>query len=156
MATEIERKFLVKSDDYRAEASSQTHIVQGFLSVDPERTVRIRLQDRKGMLTIKGKSNASGTTREEWEYEIDHDECVELMQLSIHDPIDKIRYKVDFGKYVFEVDEFGGSNQGLILAELELDNEDENFPKPSWLGMEVTGDPKYYNSRLSEKPFKKW
>ena len=153
---EIERKFLVKSNGYKDEASSHSRIVQGFLNTDPDRTVRVRIKDEKGYLTVKGSSNASGTTRFEWETEISSKEATNLIDLCEDVILEKIRYEVHHGNHVFEVDEFMGENRGLVVAELELKHEDEGFEKPEWLGKEVTGIPKYYNSQLSKKPFKTW
>ena len=153
---EIERKFLVVSNEYRIASHSQSRIVQGFLNTDPHRTVRIRIYDNKGYLTIKGMSNRSGTSRMEWEFEIDPVKARELMSLSAEPLIEKTRYLVQVETYLFEVDEFEGASEGLIIAELELENENEDFPKPAWLGREVTGDPKYYNAQLSKKPFNQW
>ena len=153
---EIERKFLVNSDEYRQAAHAQNLIIQGFLSTDPHRTVRVRLYNNKGYITIKGISNQRGTSRMEWEFEIDPDEARELMDLSVEPLIEKTRYLVKLGHHLYEIDEFAGSNEGLIIAEIELDDEDEKFPKPAWLGEEVTGDPKYYNAQLSKTPFNTW
>lgn len=153
---EIERKFLVLSDEYRKMAHAQNRIVQGFLNTDPHRTVRVRLYNNKGFITIKGISNSKGTTRMEWEFEIDPVKAHELMELSVETLIEKTRYLVQVEEHLYEVDEFEGSNEGLIIAELELENEDEEFTKPTWLGQEVTGDPKYYNAQLSKKPFNQW
>jgi len=153
---EIERKFLVKSDAYKNDASSETRIVQGFLNTDPERTVRVRIKGDKGYLTVKGKGNDSGTTRFEWETQITIVEATNLIDLCEPGILEKIRYEVTVGKHVFEVDEFLGENKGLVIAEIELQHEDEHFTKPNWLGDEVTGQIKYYNSRLSNKPFLKW
>lgn len=153
---EIERKFLVNSDAYKVEAKSQTKIRQGFLNRDPERTVRVRIKSDKGYLTIKGKGNDSGTTRFEWEKEISHTEAADLIDLCEPILIEKNRYKVFMGKHVFEVDEFLGANTGLVIAEVELKHEDEEFIRPNWLGDEVTGEDKYYNSQLSINPFKDW
>lgn len=153
---EIERKFLVVSDAYKAEAFKKTRITQGFLSTDPERTVRVRLKGTQGYLTIKGKSNNSGTSRFEWEKEIEINEAEELLKLCKKGVIDKIRYEVKSNAHTYEIDEFFGLNEGLILAEIELNSENEAFAKPSWLGEEVTGEVKYYNSQLSEIPFSEW
>lgn len=152
---EIERKYLVLSDAYQNEASSITFIAQGFLSTTPERTVRVRVKGGKGYLTIKGLSNESGTTREEWEYEIPEVEANELLKLC---PVvlEKKRFEVQLGGHIFEVDEFLGANKGLILAEIELESEEETFEKPDWLGQEVTGDTRYYNSQLSIIPYSEW
>lgn len=153
---EIERKFLVLSDDFKSEAHISTRIAQGYLNSDPERTVRVRVKGNKGYITIKGKSNAAGTTRMEWEKEIDVNEAGQLLTLCEKGIIDKTRYEVKAGRHIFEVDEFYADNQGLIIAEIELDNEDEVFDKPAWLGQEVTGDNRYYNACLSQKPFSTW
>lgn len=156
MAQEIERKFLVTSQIYKDECSSKKRIVQGFLNTNPERTVRVRIKGKKGFLTVKGISNKAGTTRFEWEREIDLGEAEELLKLCEEDVIEKIRYEVTLGSHVFEIDEFYGNNQGLTVAEIELNEENETFTKPPWLGREVTGEIKYYNSALSKNPFKNW
>lgn len=153
---EIERKFLVKSDAFKAESIAEKRIVQGFLNTDPERTVRVRIKGDDGFLTIKGKSNSTGTSRFEWEKEIPIKEAEALLKLCEEGVIDKIRYNVTVANHLYEVDEFFSDNQGLIIAEVELKDEDEEFVKPNWLGEEVTGDIKYYNSQLSKNPFKKW
>lgn len=153
MSKEIERKFLVRGD-FKSQAFRSERIMQGYLSSVPERTVRVRIKGNEGFLTIKGQSNASGLTRYEWEKEIPVDEARELLQLSEPGMIDKTRYLVQVGNHVFEIDEFYGENEGLILAEIELQSEDEPFEKPEWLGKEVTGDPRYYNAMLSKKPYK--
>lgn len=155
MSQEIERKFLVKGE-YKSQAYSQSRIVQGYISSARGRTVRIRIRDGKGYLTIKGASNASGTSRYEWEKEIPLDEAEELMKLCEPGVIDKTRYLVRSGKHVFEVDEFYGENEGLVVAEVELASEDEAFEKPGFLGQEVTGDIRYYNSQLMLHPYKSW
>jgi CYTH domain-containing protein len=153
---EIERKFLVKNDAYKNLAQSNKRIVQGFLNTHPERTVRVRIKGEKGFLTIKGKGNDSGTTRFEWEKEIPVLEAEALLKLCEKGQIDKVRYEVMVGKHTFEVDDFSGANKGLIIAEVELTHENEAFKKPEWLGEEVTGDVKYYNSQLSKKPYSEW
>jgi len=153
---EIERKFLVVSKGYKAEAFKNTRITQGFLSTDPERTVRVRIKGTQGFLTIKGKSNTSGTSRFELEKEIDLQEAEALLKLCKKGIIDKIRYEVKSNTHVYEIDEFLGGNNGLVIAEIELNSEEEAFEKPSWLGVEVTGEVKYYNSQLSTIPFCKW
>ncbi len=153
---EIERKFLVTSADYKDEAFDHHLIKQGFLSTDPERTIRIRVSGHKGYLTIKGMSNAAGTSRMEWEYEIDGNEAQELLGLCEGNIIEKIRYLIQSGDHLIEVDEFQGANMGLVVAEVELKSEDEVITKPNWIGEEVTGDPKYYNAQLSLKPFNQW
>ena len=153
---EIERKFLVTSIDFIAQSNNQNRIVQGYLNSNPSRTVRVRIKGAKGFLTIKGKGNASGTTRFEWETEIAVAEAELLLQLCEKGIIDKIRYEILVGKHTFEVDVFSGENQGLIMAEVELSEENEFFEKPKWLGIEVTGDKRFFNSYLSENPFTTW
>ena len=153
---EIERKFLVKSHAFKTEAFKQTRIVQGFLSTDKKRTVRVRLKGDIGFLTIKGESSKNGLSRFEWEKEISKTEAESLLKLCKKGMIDKIRYEVKADKHTFEVDEFFGKNEGLIVAEVELNNETESVTKPEWLGEEVTGDAKYYNSQLSKNPYCKW
>lgn len=153
---EIERKFLVTNTDFISESNSNNRIVQGYLNSDPSRTVRVRIKGKQGFLTIKGKGNASGTTRFEWEKEIDVAEAESLLLLCEKGIIDKIRYEILVGKHTFEVDVFSGENQGLVMAEVELSNENDFFEKPKWLGNEVTGDKRYYNSYLSKNPFISW
>ncbi|PCJ95331.1 MAG: adenylate cyclase [Flavobacteriaceae bacterium] len=153
---EIERKFLVKTDAFKAEATSSNLIVQGFLNTNPERTVRVRIYGKQGYLTVKGKSNKAGTTRFEWEKEIDEIEAKALLNLCEEGILEKKRYVTPFGAHIYEVDEFFGDNEGLIVAEVELNAENEFFEKPEWLGEEVTGDVKYYNSQLSKQPYKDW
>ena len=155
MGQEIERKFLV-SGDFRSGAKGATRITQGYLCSVPERTVRVRIRGEKGYITVKGAGSASGASRFEWEKEIPADEARELMRLCEPGVIDKTRWLVPIGTHTFEVDEFHGENEGLILAEVELGSEDEPFELPSWLGDEVTGDPRYYNSALSRHPFREW
>lgn len=156
MAQEIERKFLVKSDAFKAESFKKTKIVQGFLSTVPERTVRVRITDDKGFFTVKGISNESGTSRYEWEKEISVTDATDLLKISEPGVIEKTRFHVKSGNHIFEVDEFYGDNTGLVVAEIELDSEDQSFIKPVWLGEEVTGEVKYFNSTLMKKPFKNW
>ena len=153
---EIERKFLVTSEAFKKEAFAQNRIAQGYLSSVPERTVRVRIKGNKGFLTIKGNSNESGISRFEWEKEIPVDEAVALLKLCEKGVIDKTRFEVKIGNHIFEVDEFHGKNEGLIIAEVELKSETEAFEKPSWLGKEVTHDNRYYNSYLSKNPFTNW
>jgi len=154
--TEIERKFLVKSNAYKEESFKATRITQGFLNTDKSRTIRIRVKENKGYLTVKGKSTSNGLSRFEWEKEISKIDAESLLQLCEKGIIDKIRYHVKVDTHVFEVDEFLDGNKGLIIAEIELNHENEAFEKPNWLGKEVTGDIKYYNSQLSKQPFKTW
>ncbi len=153
---EIERKFLVTSEAFKNEAHKRTRIVQGFLNTNPERTVRIRIQGNDGFITIKGKSNKSGLSRFEWEKQISLAEAEELLHLCEPGIIEKTRYDIYSDNHTFEVDDFLGENEGLIIAEIELESENEPFSKPEWLGKEVTGDVKYYNSHLSKNPFKNW
>lgn len=153
---EIERKFLVNSTDFIQQSHAQHKIAQGYLNSDPERTVRVRVKDEQGFLTIKGKSNATGTSRFEWEKEISLDEAQHLLLLCEKGVIEKTRYLVNVGKHLFEVDVFYGENDGLIVAEIELSDENETFEKPDWLGLEVTNDERYYNAYLSCHPFSDW
>ena len=156
MAQEIEKKFLVSSEAFKAEATKQTRITQGYLSSIPERTVRVRVKGTKGFITIKGIGNESGASRYEWEKEIPVEEVQELLKICEPGVIDKTRYEVKAGKYTFEIDEFYGENQGLTVAEIELSSENDSFDKPAWVGEEVTGDVKYYNSMLMKNPYTKW
>lgn len=153
---EIERKFRVLNTDFKAEACTQNRIAQGYLSSDVVRTVRIRIKGEKGFITVKGIGNESGLSRFEWEKEIPVDEAEQLLNLCESGKIDKIRYEIKKGNHVFEVDEFYGDNEGLIIAEVELETESEIFEKPDWLGDEVSNDPRFYNAYLSKNPFKKW
>lgn len=153
---EIERKFLVTSDAFLKQFKTQNRIVQGYLSSVPKRTVRIRIKGEKGFITIKGKTNESGLSRMEWEKEINVKEAEQLLQICESGVIDKIRYEVQLGNHVIEVDVFEGANKGLIVAEIELQSENEFFEKPDWLGKEVTGDVKYYNAYLSKNPYMSW
>lgn len=155
MAQEIERKFLVVGD-FKSSARKQTRITQGYLSSVPERTVRVRVKGEKGFITIKGIGSESGASRFEWEKEIPVAEVRELLKLCEPGVIDKTRYLVEAGAHTFEVDEFYGDNEGLTVAEVELSSEEEAFDKPAWLGEEVTGDVKYYNSMLMKNPYKNW
>ena len=156
MSLEIERKFLVKNNDFKKVAFQQKTLQQGYLNSDKHRTVRVRISDNQGFITIKGISNASGTTRFEWEKEIDVEEAKQLLALCEPNIIEKTRFLVKNGTHVFEIDEFFGANKGLLIAEIELTSENETFEKPSWLGKEVTGNPIYYNASLSKFPFSSW
>jgi CYTH domain-containing protein len=153
---EIERKFLVTSDAFKDQAHRKFRIVQGFLNRNPERTVRVRLKDNTGFLTVKGKSTDDGLSRFEWEKEISENDAKVLLEFCEKGVIDKIRYLVNVENHMFEVDEFFTDNEGLVIAEVELKTEDEAFTKPNWLGEEVTGNIKYYNSQLSKKPYNTW
>jgi adenylate cyclase len=153
---EIERKFLVSSTDFIAEKSNSYTIKQGFLNTHPERTVRVRIKGKTAFLTVKGKPSASHRSRFEWEKQIPVTEAENLLQLCEKGVIDKTRYEVQSGKHTFEIDVFEGDNKGLTVAEVELSEENEAFTKPTWLGKEVTGDTRYYNSQLSKTPFNTW
>jgi len=156
MAQEIERKFLVKGD-FKPQVTKSTRIVQGYLSSVPERTVRVRIKGEKAFLTIKGIGNESGASRFEWEKEISVEDAKSLLVICESGIIDKTRYIVPANDDLkFEVDEFYGENEGLTVAEIELPSEDYPFTKPEWLGEEVTGDVRYYNSMLMKNPFKNW
>lgn len=155
MAQEIERKFLVK-EGFKSFAYSSTRITQGYLSSVPQRIVRVRINDDKGYITIKGVSNCSGMSRYEWEKEIPSEEARELLSICEPGIIDKTRYLVKAGDFTYEIDEFYGDNEGLLVAEIELGSEEDSFEKPDWLGEEVTGNKQYYNSKLSKNPFKNW
>ena len=156
MSQEIERKFLVRSEAYKNEAKSATRIMQGYLSSVPERTVRVRIKGDKGFITVKGSGNDSGASRYEWEKEIEVKDAGELLRLCEPGVIDKTRYEIKAGRHIFEVDEFYGENKGLTIAEIELEKEEDEFEKPGWLGMEITGMLKYYNSMLMKYPYTKW
>ncbi len=156
MAQEIERKFLVKSESFKKDSIHKMRITQGYLSSVPERTVRVRIKGDQGFITVKGIGNDSGASRYEWEKEIPVGEVIELLKICEPGVIDKTRFHVKSGKHTYEVDEFYGDNEGLVVAEIELSSEDETFQKPEWLGEEVTGDVKYFNSMLMKTPFKKW
>lgn len=153
---EIERKYKVKNTNFLNALSHSFKIAQGYLNTHPERTVRIRTRDDKAYITIKGKSNEKGTSRLEWEKEINPAEAQQLLMLCEDFIIEKIRYLVPYKGYTFEIDVFSGLNEGLIIAEIELSHEDEVFEKPEWLGEEVTGDVKYYNAYLSNHPYSSW
>lgn len=156
MSLEIERKFLVKNNSFKENAFKKSYIKQGFLNSNKKRTVRVRIIDNKAFLTVKGVSNKEGTTRFEWEKEISVKEAQQLMLLTEKTIIEKNRYFINSGDHLFEVDVFLGNNEGLIIAEVELNSENEKFIKPNWILKEVTGDVKYYNSSLSNHPFNLW
>ena len=156
MNIEIERKFLVKNKDFKNLSYKEEVFKQGYLNSDKTRNVRIGVTNDKAFLTIKGASNASGTTRFEWEKEINRQEAEQLLLLCEPTIIEKKRYYIKNDDLIFEVDEFYADNQGLILAEIELNSEHQKFKKPDWLGKEVTGNKEYYNSYLSKNPFKSW
>jgi adenylate cyclase len=156
MGKEIERKFLVKGN-FKSSVVKETRIIQGYLSLVPERTVRVRIQGEKGFLTIKGAGNASGISRFEWEKEIPLSEAKDLLEICEPGVIDKTRFIVpEKSGLKFEIDEFYGENEGLTVAEIELPTVDHPFEKPEWLGEEVSGDAKYYNAQLIKNPFKRW
>jgi adenylate cyclase len=156
MNKEIERKFLVKGN-FKNFAIKSYKIAQGFLSTVPERTVRVRIRDNQGFITVKGISNEAGTTRFEWEKEIDLIEANNLLAICEPTIIEKVRYIIEANNNLFfEVDEFSGDNEGLLVAEIELPSENFEFNKPDWLGEEVTGQIKYYNSMIAKKPYSKW
>ena len=149
---EIERKFLVSNhDECLRHATKSIHIVQGYLSLDPSRTVRVRKTDTKSILTIKGKPNSGGDTRFEWEKEISLDEATQLFDLCLGQIIEKTRHLVPFQSHCFEVDVFSGNHKGLIIAEIELQSAEEKVALPPWIGKEVTGDLRYYNSTLAKE-----
>ena len=154
MGTEIERKFLLQSDAWRSLAAGIRYR-QGYLSSAKERTVRIRTAGDASFLTIKGL--AAGATRAEYEYAIPLEDGNEMLDTLAEQPlIEKVRYTIAYGNAVWEIDEFLGENQGLVVAEVELSSEDQPFDRPEWLGEEVTGDPRYYNSSLVAHPYSRW
>jgi len=154
MGEEIERKFLVTSDGWRKDATG-TRFRQGFLSTDPERTVRVRAAGARGTLTIKGRT--VGARRAEYEYEIALADAERMLDTLCKRPlIEKVRFELHAGRHTWEIDVFEGDNAGLVVAELELESEDEAFERPAWLGAEVTHDPRYFNSNLVQHPFKNW
>jgi len=155
MAVEIERKFLLADDQWRQQARSKSKFCQGYLSCTPERTVRVRVADDCGWLTVKGKNY--GASRAEYEYEIPVNDAQQMLAQLCEQPIiEKWRYRVEFKGHVWEIDEFLGDNNGLLVAEVELTREDEEFLRPTWLGNEVTDDQRYFNSNLIKHPFKEW
>ncbi|RRA90366.1 CYTH domain-containing protein [Paenimyroides viscosum] len=153
---EIERKFSVKSTNFLANAKESYKITQGYLNTDKNRTVRVRIKGNKGFITVKGISSANGLSRFEWEKEILVDDANALLMLCEDFVIDKTRYLIPFGSVVFEVDVFEGANEGLVIAEVELETTDQQFDKPEWLGEELTGDERFYNAYLSNVPFTSW
>ncbi|HLW62347.1 MAG TPA: CYTH domain-containing protein [Flavobacterium sp.] len=153
---EIERKFRVKNTTFLNNIKASYKITQGYLNSHKNRTVRVRIKDSQGFITVKGVSSANGLSRFEWEKEISSAEAALLLKLCEDFVIDKTRYLVPFRGVLFEVDVFEGANQGLIIAEVELQSEDQVFEKPDWLGDELTGDERYYNAYLSGRPFNSW
>jgi len=152
---EIERKFLVNKPLWKAlDKPAGIHYLQGYLSIDPNKVVRARVAGDRGYITIKGKSEAC--SRKEFEYIIPCEEAQELIRLFTHGQIEKVRFRIPSGIHTFEIDEFHGDNEGLMIAEIELENPDESFEKPDWLGEEVTYEERYYNSNLSVHPYNKW
>ena len=156
MMIEIERKFLVINDSFKNEFRNKIRITQQYLSSIPERSVRIRVKGNEAYITIKGLGDNSGISRFEWEKEISVSDANDLFTLCEPGVIDKTRYIIKNGQHIFEVDEFYGDNKGLIIAEIELSSEKESFDRPDWLGDEVTGDVKYFNSMLIKNPFSNW
>lgn len=155
MNYEIERKFLVKGE-FKSQAFTHRRIVQGYLSSVPKRVVRIRIKGDEAYLTVKSTVSGNGLTRFEWEKEISVEDAEVMLTFCEKEIIEKTRYLVKVGAHIFEVDEFYGSNEGLFVAEVELQAEDEEFEKPDWLGKEVTHDVRYYNSMLVKNPYSKW
>ncbi|RHU29309.1 CYTH domain-containing protein [Parabacteroides sp. TM07-1AC] len=155
MATEIERKFIVKGD-FSADVFDSQRIVQGYICSEPGRTVRVRIRGEKGFLTIKGPSDEKGLSRYEFEQEVPLADAEQLLKLCEPGAIDKVRHLVRAGKHIWEVDVFHGANEGLVMAEIELASEDEVFEKPEWIGEEVSGDRRYYNSMLTKEPYTGW
>jgi adenylate cyclase len=154
MGVEIERKFLVAGPFPRE--GGGIRLTQGYLSSVPERTVRVRMASQQAVLTVKGPGDDTGTTRFEWEIAIPKQDAESLLRLCEPGVIDKVRYRIPVGRHTFEVDEFHGENEGLVLAEIELADPNEPFERPPWLGTEVTGDPRYYNAMLMKHPFARW
>jgi len=156
MGTEIERKFLVKGK-FKMFAIRNYRIVQAYLSSNPKRSVRVRLSDNEAFITVKGESSIDGVSRFEWEKEISIEEAESLLEICEPGTIEKQRYVIpEKNDLFFEVDEFFGLNEGLIIAEIEMPSEDYQISKPEWLAKEVTGNARYYNANLSRNPFSKW
>ncbi len=155
MGYEIERKFLVKGD-YKSQSFKNFPIKQGYLSLSGISVIRVRVKGEKAFITVKSILAEGKIKRHEWEYEIPVEDAEEMLLLCENPIVEKIRYLVDYGDHIFEVDEFFGDNDGLVIAEIELEDEEEPFDRPDWLGDEVTGDVRYYNSFLSMNPYKKW
>ena len=147
MAIETERKFLIKGE-FRHLAVKEIRIVQSYLSIDPEKTIRLRIADDKAFLTIKGRPQKNSISRNEWEVQVPVSDAEEMMRICLPGRIVKTRYLIPSDKHTFEIDVFHEKNEGLIIAEIELTSEDEHFEKPDWLGEEVTGNPQYYNANL--------
>jgi len=156
MAIEIERKFLVTSTAYKKAAYNFYDMVQGYIAHEKGNSVRVRITNTEAVMTIKGPSDSKGMSRYEWNHQIPVEDAKELMKLSQGGVIEKRRYLVHSGPHVFEIDEFYGDNEGLVIAEVELQSENETFEKPSFVGKEVTGDRRYYNAYLTTNPYKSW
>jgi len=155
MAVEIERKYLVKNDSWRESVEAQAHIMQGYLANDDNASVRVRVKGDAAYLTIKGAT--SGISRSEYEYQIPVEDAETMLrELAIFPAIDKVRYSVRSGKHLWDLDLFSGENEGLVMAEVELASEDEDFQMPDWAGEEVSGDTRYYNVNLASNPYKSW
>ena len=155
MPVEIERKFLLKDDSWKKNLTGDHYtIVQAYLNKEGNNTVRVRIAEDSAFLTIKGRTQ--GITRQEFQYEIPPEEAAELLKLSQTPVIEKIRYEIEYAGMTWEIDEFLGANKGLYIAEIELESENQTFEKPEWLGQEVSGDKRYYNSYLADKPFLEW
>lgn len=155
MGIETERKFLV-TGDFLSHCETASRLTQGYLSLDPEKTVRVRTDGQRGWMTVKGISSSDGLSRSEWEYEIPYRDALQMLALPNVQSLSKVRYRVPFESYTFEVDVFLGMNQGLVIAEVEFTLGDQDVPYPSWCGDEVTGDARYYNSSLITNPYTKW
>ena len=147
MGKEIERKFLVKGK-FRHLSVREINVIQTYLSIDDTKTVRLRVADDKAYLTVKGRAQENSITRSEWDIPVSVEDALEMMKLCLPGKIIKTRYLIPHGKHTYEVDVFHDKNEGLIIAELELESENDNFEKPGWLGEEVTGRPEYYNANL--------
>lgn len=155
MAVEIERKFLVEQDTWRAQVESEARIMQGYLANSEDVTVRARVKGDQAFLTIKGASR--GVARSEFEYSIPVEDAEDMLrELAVSPPVDKVRYRVRVGGHVWDLDVFSGENAGLVMAEVELGAEDEAFEMPDWAGQEVSSDPRYYNVNLARNPYKHW
>lgn len=155
MSVEIERKFLVEGDTWRSQVASESHIMQGYLASSPEVTVRVRVKGNQGFLTIKGESR--GVARSEYEYPIPVVDAEEMLRdLAVLPPIDKVRHRIPLGGHVWELDVFAGENAGLVMAEIELSSEDEDFDLPDWAGQEVSDDQRYFNVNLAKNPYRRW
>jgi len=155
MSVEIERKFLVEGDTWRSQVASESHIMQGYLASSPEVTVRVRVKGNQAFLTIKGESR--GVARSEYEYPIPVVDAEEMLRdLAVLPPIDKVRHRIPLGGHVWELDVFAGENAGLVMAEIELSSEDEDFDLPDWAGQEVSDDQRYFNVNLAKNPYRRW